>query len=133
MAPRKRRQRSGIRSVLVDGLKPLLPRDWKLMPYRTTTDDINQVTVWVKLRSLEKLAEAPASGYMVASFVVTVATPKAALAEADADLDDRVVELVHALDALQMVRRSSAEQVAVSDTHLGFDITVEVFTRPETE
>lgn len=125
-----RRKPDGIRSTLVDGLRPLLPRGWKLVPYRTVPDDINQTTVWVKLDTIDKLPEAPASGTNLCTFVVTIASTKASLQEADADLDDRVIELVHALDALPLVRRASARQVAVTEVHLGYDITVEVLTYP---
>ncbi|TDW64759.1 hypothetical protein EDF51_11129 [Curtobacterium sp. PhB25] len=121
---------AGIRSTLVNGLRPLLPRGWKLHPYRTVPDDINQTTVWVKLDTIDKLPEAPQSGANLVTFVVTVASTKVLLQEADADLDDRVIELMHALDALPLVRRASARQVAATDVHLGFDISVEVLTYP---
>lgn len=122
-----------VRSALVDGLRPLLPRGWKLVPYRTTTDDINQVTVWVKLETIGKLTEAPASGYLLVTFTVTVASTKASFTEADRDLDGRVIDLFDAIDSLPMIRRAEAKAVAVSDTHLGYDITVELVTQPTKE
>lgn len=132
MAPRTRKP-VGIRSTLVEGLRPLLPRRWKLHPYRTAPDAINQTTVWVKLGSIEKLAEAPISGVNLVTFVVTIAVPEADFAEADERLDTDVIALTDAIDALPMVRRARADAVAVTDLYLGYDISVELITQPVKE
>lgn len=120
----------GIRSALIGGLAPLLPRGWKLHPYRKAPDAINQTTVWVKLGSIEKLPEAPVSGVNLITYTVTVAVPEADFADADERLDMDVITLTDALDALPMVRRARADAVAVADLYLGYDISVEVITQP---
>ncbi|MCS5513997.1 hypothetical protein NY537_14735 [Curtobacterium flaccumfaciens pv. betae] len=117
-----------VRAVITDALKPLLPRGWKFFPYRVTPDAINSTTVWVRLQTIAKLPEAPKSGVHVVTYVVTIAVPEADPSEADARLDDDVIALVQALDLLPNIRRATAEQVAVTDTSLGYDITVEIIT-----
>ncbi|MEN0101842.1 MAG: hypothetical protein AAGC90_02855 [Curtobacterium sp.] len=121
-----------VRQIISEALKPLLPRAWKFFPYRVPTEAINGTTVWLKLSSIEKLPEAPQSRAHVVTYTVTVAVPEADLSEADARLDDDVIVLVHALDALPNIRRTRAEQVSVADAYLGFDITVEIITYPIT-
>lgn len=121
-----------VRQVITGALKPLLPRGWKFFPYRVPTEAITSATVWVRLQSIDKLPEAPQSKAHVVTYVVTIAVPEADPSEADARLDDDVIELVHALDALPNIRRTRAEQVAVADAYLGFDITVEIITFPLT-
>ncbi len=121
---------AGARAVLVEGIRPLLPRRWKLHPYSGAPDAINQATVWVSLRSIEKMPEAPQSRWLNTTFTVTIASSKASITEADEDLDDLVLDLFAAIDALPMVKRAGAERVAVNDTYLGFDITVEVYAGP---
>ena len=123
-----RKQVGEVRQVITSALKPLLPRGWKFFPYRVNPDAINSTTVWLRLQTIEKVPEAPQSQAHVVTYVVTVAVPESDPSEADARLDDEVITLVHALDALPNIRRTRAEQVSVTDAYLGFDITVEIIT-----
>ena len=114
-----------VRSALVSLLEEHLPSAWRLEPYRRKADAIKATTVYLKLGSVERIPEAPMSGH-VASFTVTVADPATDWAQADAALDDNVIELVMLLNRADAVKAARAEAVVVNDTYLGFDISVEV-------
>jgi len=125
------RKKTGVvRAVIIDALKPRLPRGWKFFPYRVPVEAINSTTVWVRLQTIAKLPEAPQSGVHLVTYIVTIAVPEADMSEADARLDDDVIALVQALDLLPNIRRATAEQVNVTDSVLGYDITVEIITHP---
>ncbi|WIA98031.1 hypothetical protein [Curtobacterium sp. MCBA15_004] len=117
------------RDWIKEQLAPLLPRRWDLAVYTRKPDDISRPTVIVTLQKIERLPESPLGSQLV-TYLVTVVDPAADWSQADALLDDEIVDLVNALDAtrnergLPILRWTSADRNTWSDTYLAFDITV---------
>lgn len=119
------------RRWVTDSLKPLLPRRWTLAPYTRKPDDLNGPTVIVTLQTIKRLPEAPL-GSQVATYLVTIVDPAQDWSQADAALDDEIVDLISALDmvrnenGLPVLRWTSADRNTWNDLYLAFDITVDV-------
>ena len=118
------------RRWVTDSLKPLLPRRWTLAPYTRKPDDLDGVTVIVTLQTIKRLPEAPL-GKQIATYLVTIVDPAQDYSQADAALDDEIVDLISALDTvrgptgLPILRWTSADRNTWNDTYLAFDITVD--------
>lgn len=118
------------REGLAETLKPMLPKGWNLIPYQDNTDTLSDVTVMLKQTSLTKFPGAPLGSYL-SEFIVTVVDPTIDPAKAEDRLDDEVHELLAALDGINNTLWSRAEKVLFNETHLAWDITVQVVTRKE--
>jgi len=86
-----------VRKTLIDALKPLLPSDWRLIPYATNLDTISRPVVMLRLKTIEKLAQAPLS-HRTATFTLTVIEPRTEPGPADDALDDKLIDLLAAID-----------------------------------
>lgn len=117
------------RAHLRDQLEPLLPTGWRLIPYQRMPRTIDQPTVLVKHISFEPLSQAPI-GSLSNGLVVTIADPHADQEAAEDALDQAVLELCSALDALPTVLWTEAQKVTVGD-YLGWDISATVRTDKE--
>lgn len=127
----RRRVDQQYRRWVTDSLKPLLPRRWTLAPYTRKPDDLDGVTVIVTLQKIERLPAAPL-GSQVATYLITIVDPSQDWSQADANLDDEIVDLISALDmvrnddGLPVLRWTSADRNTWNDAYLAFDISVEV-------
>jgi len=128
-----RKKPTRYRGWVMQSLKPLLPRGWDLIPYSRTPESIEKTTVLVGLQNITRLPEAPMSSH-VTEYVVTVVSPASDLAQADADLDDDIADLLHAIDnarddkGFPVLAWTRAERRVYGDFNLAFDITVSVIT-----
>lgn len=124
------------RRWVLDVLKPNLPRRWTLAPYIRKPDDLDGITVIVHLQKIERLPEAPL-GSQIATYLVTIVDPAQDWSQADANLDDEIVDLISALDlvrnqeGLPVLRWTSADRNTWNDTYLAFDITVTAIITPK--
>lgn len=132
----RRRIDQQYRRWITDQLKPVLPRRWTLAPYIRKPDELDGVTVVVHLQKIERLPEAPL-GSQVATYLVTVVDPAQDWSQADAALDDEIVDLIAALDSvrnesgLPILRWTSADRNTWNDTYLAFDISVTAIITPK--
>lgn len=119
------------RRWVTDRLRPVLPRRWTLAPYTRKPDELSGPTVVVTLQKIQRLPEAPL-GSQIVTYLVTVIDPATDWAQADAALDDEIVDLIAALDSvrnddgLPVLRWTAADRNTWNDTYLAFDISVEV-------
>jgi len=119
---------SSVRSWLAEQLKPLLPEGWRLLEVSSLPDTLSTVTVVLKHLGMRPLAEAP-KGHLLNEVVVTIADPHGNLDKADDELDNNVLDLVHALDSVKKIIFTEAKKVLVDERWLGWDITCSTITR----
>lgn len=121
---------SSLRDWIDEQLTPLLPDAWSLIPNQRIPETINATTVVLKHLKIERLEEAPL-GQLRNTVTLTVADPHQDQVTAENELDESVLTLCTALDALPKLNWTGAEKVLVSDTYLGWDITLTVITSKE--
>jgi hypothetical protein len=117
-----------VREFLAAQLTTLLPGTWKLIPNQRMPETIDKTTVVVKLTTIEPLAEAPA-GTLSNGAVITVADPHQDDVTAENALDDAVLELCTAIDAVPGMTWTKAEKVLVGQSYLGWDITASILSK----
>jgi hypothetical protein len=119
------------RRWVLDRLKPQLPNRWTVAAYTRRPDELAGPTVILTLQSIKRLPEAPL-GSQIVTYLVTIVDPSQEWSQADAQLDDEIVDLIAALDSvrndqgLPVLRWTSADRNTWNDTYLAFDITVDV-------
>lgn len=119
------------REELVDALRPLLPKKWKLVPFARNLDRLEHPTVMVHASRIEKMPAAPQAKHRV-TFTVSVFDPQDDPTRAQGALDDEVNALIFALDTIPFVHWESAEAAQLgSDGPLGWDITLDTITKKE--
>lgn len=119
-----------VRAWLVDQLTPVLPAKWRLIENQRMPETIDRITVVLKHTTIERLPEAPI-GQLRHTVILTVVDPHQDAVKAENALDQSVIELVTAIDGLQYVNWTGAAKVAVTDTYLGWDITLTAITGKE--
>lgn len=118
------------RRQLVDTLTPLVPSTWRVIPAQRTFDSDNRTTLIVKQDGHDKPAGAVRAAVQV-RFTLTLASRFIDPEKAEDDLDATVPQLLAILDSLHGITWSTTTKVAVDDTHLGYDITVQIATKKE--
>ena len=116
-----------VRDYLATELTPLLPASWRIIPEQRMPQTLDTITVVLKHRRIERLAEAPV-GNLRNEVVLTVVDPHEDWATAEDALDDAVNDVLTALDGHSQINWTLAEKVAVSDTYIGWDLTLTVIT-----
>lgn len=123
-----------VRKVVIAALKPLLPPKWNVKEFNSLPDTIDRPSVVLVFDSYEKSAGAPRSRQRFATFVLTIVTPKMLPGVADDDLDDIVIELLNAIDDINVGKPPSKQigltwstaKQGVAAGRPGFDITLRV-------
>ena len=115
------------RQVLLDALKPQLPKRWKLVPYQTNLDTVDVVTVMFKIKTIGRTPAAPRVNHTV-TFTVTIIEPKDTPGTSDDALDDELDDLLFALDATDDLVWRSATRVTYNATNPAYDIDLDVIT-----
>jgi hypothetical protein len=121
-----------VRKWVEDQLTPHLPDTWRFIRYDTNVDRISQTIVMLKLQSIARTPSAPNSGHTV-EFVLTVVEPRIDPKLREDDLDEKLIEIVYAIDTVPNIRWTNAQRVLFNDTNLAFDITLEVVTSKDKE
>lgn len=119
-----------VRDYLTAELTPLLPSTWKIIANQRVPETFDTVAVILKHLHIETLAEAPI-GSLRNRVLITIADPHTDQVRAENALDEAVLELCTALDGHSRIIWTGADKVLVTDTYLGWDITVEVITEKE--
>jgi hypothetical protein len=115
------------REQLAAQLRPLLPKAWKLIPYSRNLDVLSQTAVMFHATAIRPTA---IQGVIEVDYTVSVISPKVDTDRAQTDLDDDVLEVIHALDTLDWLLFREATPTVVQD-NLSWDITITVNTNKE--
>lgn len=110
-------------------LGPLLPADWRLIPYQRQPQTIDTTTVIVSSLASDPIG-ACASGANPVCFTITVVAPHKDTEQAEDALDVAVLELCAQLDALDTVQWTTARKVTAGE-FLGWDIETTIRTDRE--
>lgn len=113
-----------VRTWLDTNLAPLFPEGWRWVPYQRNTDSLDAVTVQWKQSRILPLSEAP-MGVLRVEGTVTVMSPRTDVERAEEELDEAIVDLLAAIDALAGLAWTEATKVVVNDGgNFGWDISV---------
>ena len=118
------------RSYVTDAIKPLLPKGWKLLPYSTNLDVLSQPVVMLKLNSVTRTPGAPNGAHTV-TYTLAVIEPKTDPGSADDALEDKLFDLLHAIDTVANLTWSNAERVLFGDSNPAFDISLQLVSRKD--
>ena len=121
-----------VRAQLEADLKPHLPRGWRLIPYATNLDVIDQHTVMTLQESIERVPEAPIGAVKV-DFKVIIIEPKTDPKTAEDALDDAVTDLLLSLNKARQVHWSRAERRTWEDSNPCYEVAVSYFATLDTE
>lgn len=114
------------RQSVINRLKPLLPRKWKLLPYGTNLDTLSVTVVMLTIQSITRTPAAPQSHRTYAA-TLSIFQPSTDPERLNDPLDDDLIDLLNAIDELEDVKWTKAERVlGNNDSNYGFDITIEV-------
>ncbi|MFJ3392024.1 hypothetical protein [Leifsonia aquatica] len=121
-----------VRQTIIDGIKPLLPKRWKLLPNNPNLDTLSQVTVTVRIDRIERTREAPQS-HRDYYGVIRVIDPSQSIDKVDDAIDDDIIDLLNAIDELPLLSWTTAERGQVEGTqNFAFDITFKMLLRKDT-
>ncbi|MDP4333555.1 hypothetical protein Q7F20_09240 [Curtobacterium sp. A7_M15] len=117
------------RQQVVDAITPVLPKNWRVVPYLTSFDALTQTIVMIHATGVERFPQAPAKTYQI-TFEATVLDPSKDPARVWDSLDDEVLEAIAALDTIDSLNWTGAEPVAYpAETPQFFGWTI-TFTVP---
>lgn len=117
------------RKALKAALKPVLPKEWRIIPYETNPDVQATTVVMLKQESIERNPAAPLGAHDI-GFTVTIESPLDGLEKAEDELDDGVVLLLHKLDELHIAWKT-AKKVLATSGRLAYDITLTITSYKE--
>lgn len=113
-----------LRGVIVDRLKPHLPRRWKWYDHSVGVDELDRPTVILTLERIERLPEAPRAGRLI-TYTLTLIDPSTNVEQREDSLDDTASDLLNVIDDDDLLRWSVAERgLDKNQQHLGFDISI---------
>ena len=119
-----------IRKAVIDSIRPLLPKGWRLYDHNRSLDDITAPVVMLHIEAITRTPQAP-QGHRTVTYLLTVIEPLYEPGRADDALDEKLIELVDALDTVPKLRWMDAKRVTFQDTRPAYDITLEVLTVKE--
>lgn len=115
------------RKELVALIQPVVDPDWKIVDSDRNVDEIDQTCLQLKQRTIDR--QGP--GLYAVGFLGTVSTPHTDTQLAEDALDDAVLGLIYALDAITSLSVGTATKVEVASQRLGYDIELTLSTQPE--
>ncbi|MET0725928.1 MAG: hypothetical protein ABWY36_06225 [Leifsonia sp.] len=116
-----------VRDELEKALKPLLPKSWKIIPVQRNVDSLSSTIVMFKQQSIARLPEAP-QGARIVEFTMTIAVPSQDTDRGERLMDDQLVDLLNAIDAIDTIelRWTGAQKVTLFDQYPAYDVTLQV-------
>lgn len=97
-----------VREQFLDGVVPLLPSEWKFVPYQRNLDRLSQTTLMLKQSTVKPLPTIQGAGAgWQADYILTIISPNTDPEKAETQLDDDVLTL---LETLATVMGSSVKQ-----------------------
>lgn len=113
-----------IRNWVLNQLKPIVPKSWDLVPYGVAPAVINKPTVIITLTKVEPNAGNPRGSRLV-SYALTLLEPTLNPGTAASALDDKLFDLLTAIDSNPSLSWSSCERGAVGQ-NVGWDVSLSV-------
>ena len=117
------------RSTLVQTLRDIVETDAVVIEVEDNTDALGKITIVVKQRRMQRLAEAP-KGALRVEFVVSITHPGVDPAEAEPALDNFVPSLLSEMSSFSWFGWIDAEKV-VDEGNLGYDVDCFVIAGPD--
>lgn len=119
-----------MREYILDIIKPLLPRKWRYISTTTTLDAVDAVTVQLILERVDKVPETPFNKtLMQVTYDLTIIDPSTNPDNREQSLDDELIELLGALDAVPNLTWSGAERQIINpssaNAYLGYSISIQ--------
>ena len=115
------------RAQLEATLKPLLPKAWRFVPYQTTLDTLDRLTVMVKQSGVKRYDPAPGA-YRLHEFTVSLISSKIDPQQAEDDLDQAVETFLDALEGVNGGQSLALSQVDTNrvygESNFASDITL---------
>lgn len=118
-----------VREQLVEHLMPLLPATWVVVPYSRNLDSPSRPTLMVHATTIRRAPAAP-QGALETEYTLTVIEPQADPTRAQGALDDELLQLITALEAIPYLMWDSAEPVLFQEFY-AWDIKTTVITRKD--
>ncbi|GAB3608589.1 hypothetical protein GCM10027414_07140 [Humibacter ginsengiterrae] len=120
------------RQYFIDEITPLLPTDWRVDPFVDTLDNMDRMTVLLKITDLEKAIGVPNGSYLTTADVILIAPQSGNIVTSEDALDEALLTLLPALDSAH-VRWTKASKATFTDLQaLGYSIAVQFVTSADT-
>lgn len=123
------------RQYFTNEIQPLLSAEWSVRPYVDSLDNLDRLTVLLKITELEKATGVPSGSYLTTADVILIAPQAGNIVASEDALDEALLELLPALDSAH-VRWTKASKATFTDLQaLGYSIAVQFVTSadiPET-
>jgi hypothetical protein len=119
-----------IRDVLLDALRPHIPRGrkgWALIETQRTVDKIARTTVVLRQERIERDPAAPAVARR-AFFTLLVASPLEDPGAAEHAMDDAIVDLLNALDGIGNLTWTTCTKGVWADEYPAPTYAIEIWT-----
>ena len=113
------------RNFAIELVKPKLPRNWTWFSSKTNLDNFIHPVVKLTMQRIVRDPDAP-QGSRIATFVLTIIEPMSKPGSSDDALDDKVIDLLNALDTVAEMHWESAERVTVNERNPGYDVTIQM-------
>jgi hypothetical protein len=104
---------TSVRTQLADALAPLLPAEWRVIPYRADLDGVEGTVV--KFRHERQVPAPNAQGSHLHTIKAHIISPLTDADAAEDDLDELVSEFLHALRLVRGVRWTEATKGAIPE------------------
>lgn len=112
------------RAQLIRQLKPSLPKSWRLIKFEDNLDEIDRITVMVRIQSVSRMPEAP-QGFYLTTAVLELLTPQTDLSLAEDSLDVALFDLLDILNTIKPNLWVSTQKVLDAGTkRLAYDVTI---------
>lgn len=118
------------RLTLQQGIRPHLPKGWLIKPTSAKTDNVSATVVQFQQTRVEKMPQAP-RGKLAIEFLMTIKSGKEQTQAAENDLDDAVVQLLHALTKAGFLWRDCDKALFDNQTRMGYQLTVTITSDPK--
>lgn len=108
---------------LAKALRPLLPKGWAIVASGRSIDETQKTTVQIRLLSIERSPIARLGAWQL-NYRTTISVPEKLTANAEAKLDDQVLELLAAIETAN-ITWTKCEKVVLNDgRRLGYDLDI---------
>lgn len=113
---------------MADVIRGVIPSGWALLDYEASGDRLpDKQTVTLKIRSVRRIPEAPASGWQI-DWILTLMTQYTSRQTADPQLSRDLLEFLLALAGADIRLKviGADKTVGEDDDRLAYDITVQM-------
>lgn len=125
-----------VRNYVIGELRPLLPKKWLVHAFNALPDEVTTTSIVLTFQRYERNQSAP-RGPRLATFTLTIVTPEMLPGSSDDAIDDDVIDLCNAIDAISgktgLVWKTAERGTAKNRPGFDIEITVPVQLDPTPE